>query len=705
MIGRLIREKSEGHPFFAEELAYALRDSGILVIENQECRLYSRLVNFEDLTLPDTLQAAITNRIDSLGPSQQLTLKVASVIGRIFAFRVLHAIHPIEADKPALREYMENLTRLSLTLVDSEAPDLAYIFKHAVTQEVAYNLMLFSQRRQLHQAVAEWLESSNKNNIESFYSLLAYHWAQAAEMPDSLRNHLAIRKATEYLEKAGEQAMINYANQEAVQFYTQALEWDTRLPKPENKQALRDKQVRRARWHSRIGLAHYGLGSLLDCDIHVREALRLLDIPIPKSNFLLAIGLIPQAIRQIFHRTFPSRYMGSLSNLKEREVAIEVARLYEFMSRVYFYSNETLPIIYSVLRFVNEAERTGTSAELATAYSSLAVVMGYAQLHGWAEAYVERGMAVARKVNEPSNIITVNVVTGVYKVMVGKWEEVRALALEAKEFCEQLGDYRQWGDSTLLMAESAFVSGDIEYSLKFEKILLEDAGRRHNPLQQGWALFGVASISIRRGKEAIAIPMLEEALQILEELPNLASSINTNGQLALAHFRLGNEAKALEYGSTVINLAADITPTVYSLHIGLSAIAQVYFELWERALQNPTGKVGAYIYKDHAEEAIRLLRNFRKMVPIGQPYLSYFEGWRQWLMGKHEKAIQTWYKGLEAARKYRTLYEEGLLRAKLGVALKDAPEQRREHFERAKQIFEEMGAVRELGSLEIPEVQ
>jgi hypothetical protein len=60
---------------------------------------------------------------------------------------------------------------------------------------------------------------------------------------------------------------------------------------------------------------------------------------------------------------------------------------------------------------------------------------------------------------------------------------------------------------------------------------------------------------------------------------------------------------------------------------------------------------------------------------------------------------------LEAARKYRTLYEEGLLRAKLGVALKDAPEQRREHFERAKQIFEEMGAVRELGSLEIPEVQ
>jgi len=81
MIGRIIREKSEGHPFFAEELAYALRDSGTLVIENQECQVFSRFMNFEDLALPDTLQAAITNRIDSLGPSQQLTLKVASVIG------------------------------------------------------------------------------------------------------------------------------------------------------------------------------------------------------------------------------------------------------------------------------------------------------------------------------------------------------------------------------------------------------------------------------------------------------------------------------------------------------------------------------------------------------------------------------------------------------------------------------------------------
>ena len=121
--------------------------------------------------------------------------------------------------------------------------------------------MLFSQRRQLHQAVAEWIEQSNEMNIEPFYTLLAYHWTQAAETPDMARNDHAIRKAVEYLEKAGEQAMQNYANEEAIQFFEQALECEAKLPKPEGKQALRKQQIRRARWHSRLGMAHYGLGS------------------------------------------------------------------------------------------------------------------------------------------------------------------------------------------------------------------------------------------------------------------------------------------------------------------------------------------------------------------------------------------------------------------------------------------------------------
>jgi tetratricopeptide (TPR) repeat protein len=704
MIGRLIREKSEGHPFFAEELAYALRDSGTLVIENQECQVYSRLMNFEDLALPDTLQAAITNRIDSLDPSQQLTLKVASVIGRIFAFRLLEAIHPIEADKSALADYMATLTRLSLTLVESEAPDLAYIFKHAVTQEVAYNLMLFSQRRQLHQAVAEWIEQTYEKNIEAYYALLAHHWSQAAETSEAQHNEHALLKAVEYLDKAGEQAMQNYANQEVIQFFTQALELDEKLSGPEVGQVAWDRQIRRARWHSRIGLAHYGLGSLPSCEQHVREALNLLGYPVPRSRAQFGLSLLPQIVRQVSHRFFPKRHFGVLKGA-EREIAIEVSRLYELMGRIYFYSQETLPIMYCILSFVNTAEKAGPSAELASSYAGVAILAGFAQLHSLADTYVDRALAIADEINDPSNLITVSVLTIVYQITVGKWEEIRVRAEKAKAICEQLGDYRQWGDSAVVLAESALISGDIQYALNIQNILLKDARRRHNPLQQGWGLLGVAANNIRLGNEAMAIPMLEEALQILEEIPNLASSINTNGQLALAHLRLGQGEQALAYASRVIDLASDISPTVYSMDIGFTAVAEVYFELWERALHDPNRRLDSDKYRALAEKAIKLLRAFQKVFPIGQPQAYYYQGWYEWLTGKRERAITSWRRGLEAAQKFNMPYEEGLIRVQLGTVLKDNAAERKERFARAIQIFEKMGAVHELRSAKRAEVE
>jgi tetratricopeptide (TPR) repeat protein len=398
----------------------------------------------------------------------------------------------------------------------------------------------------------------------------------------------------------------------------------------------------------------------------------------------------------VFHRLFPYRYIGSISNEREREVAIDVARLYELMGRIYFYSNESLPITYCVLRFMNTAERAGPSPELASSYAGMAFLAGFAQLHPLAESYVDRALAVAKEVNQPSNLITVNVVTGVYELGVGKWNNVRAKGQEAQAICEQLGDYRQWGDSTVLLAENAFISSDIEYAINIQKILLEDARKRRNPLQQGWGLFGLAANTIRRGDAAAAIPMLEEALQILEELPNLASSINTNGQLALAHLRLGQNGQALAYASAVLDLAANISPTVYSMDIGFAAVADVYFELWEKALQDSNRQFDSDKYKLLAEKAIKLLRAFQKVFPIGQSVTPYYQGWYELLTGKLQAAVQSWTKGLEAAKNFNMPYQEGLIRVKLGTTLDGDANVRRAHFERAIEIFEQMGAAHDL---------
>jgi hypothetical protein len=140
-----------------------------------------------------------------------------------------------------------------------------------------------------------------------------------------------------------------------------------------------------------------------------------------------------------------------------------------------------------------------------------------------------------------------------------------------------------------------------------------------------------------------------------------------------------------------LTLAEGISFTVYSLDVGFSAVAQVYFELWEEALRSSGGTLDPASMKAGAERAIKLLRRFAATFPIGKPFSMYFQGWHEALTGKHEAAVNTWRRGLEAAIKYDLLYEEGLLRLKLGTSGAG-----REHLARAIDIFTAMGAVREL---------
>lgn len=218
-MAELIEQKAEGNPFFSEELAYGLREAGVIEIQDGECRIAAGVGNLTQLNFPATVQGVIASRIDRLSPGEQLTLKVASAIGRSFGFRLLRDIHPIEDDKPQLPNYLMKLQRFDLTPMETPEPDLRYMFKHIITQEVAYSLMLYSQRRQVHETLALWYERSYEDLLE-FYAILAHHWSKAR----------VAEKAIFYLEKAGEQAVRVHALREAVRLFTEALEWLETLP-------------------------------------------------------------------------------------------------------------------------------------------------------------------------------------------------------------------------------------------------------------------------------------------------------------------------------------------------------------------------------------------------------------------------------------------------------------------------------------------
>jgi predicted ATPase len=165
-----ITSRAQGNPFSAEELLNYLHDRGIDL---------SDAASLDQLELPTSLHSLILSRIDQLTTSQQITIKVASVIGRFFRFEDLHNYYPSLGTAEQLKANLHELERLELTPLEAPEPELAYLFKHIVTQEVGYESLAFTTRARLHGQYARYLESAYSERIDQLAPQLAYHFERA----------------------------------------------------------------------------------------------------------------------------------------------------------------------------------------------------------------------------------------------------------------------------------------------------------------------------------------------------------------------------------------------------------------------------------------------------------------------------------------------------------------------------------------------
>jgi adenylate cyclase len=198
-----ITGRAQGNPFYIEELLNYLQDRGI---DPEDTRA------LDQLDLPNSLHSLILSRIDQLTESQKITLRVASVIGRLFRATALWGSFPQLVDQQRVVRDLEDLSRMELTLVDTE-PELTYLFKHIVTQEVSYESLPYATRAVLHEQVAQYLERLYAPGLDQYLDLLAFHY-------DRTPNDA---KRREYLQRAAEAAHREYANEAAIDYYRRAL--------------------------------------------------------------------------------------------------------------------------------------------------------------------------------------------------------------------------------------------------------------------------------------------------------------------------------------------------------------------------------------------------------------------------------------------------------------------------------------------------
>jgi predicted ATPase len=191
--------RAQGNPFFLEELLNFLRDRGLDPRDPAD---------LNKIELPDSLHTLILSRIDQLTEHEKSTLRVASIIGRLFRAAWLTGYYPSLGELPQVKADLDELNALDITPLDTPEPELAYLFKHIVTHEVTYESLPFATRARLHELLAGYLET-----IAAPLETIAHHYGQSDNTA----------KQREYWQRAGQAAQVAFANEAALDYFSRLL--------------------------------------------------------------------------------------------------------------------------------------------------------------------------------------------------------------------------------------------------------------------------------------------------------------------------------------------------------------------------------------------------------------------------------------------------------------------------------------------------
>ncbi|MCJ7774417.1 MAG: hypothetical protein MUP22_14940, partial [Desulfobacterales bacterium] len=253
------------------------------------------------VVIPHTINDVLMARIDRLEEKTRDLVKVASVIGRSFFYRILTEVAQAVDD---IDNKLSYLKEIQLIRDRQRMEELEYLFKHALAQEAAYESVLVQKRKELHLQVADSIEKVFQEKLHEFYGMLAYHYSKGEDLD----------KAEEYMIKAGEEALRSSASREALNYYREALSLylnkygDTADPE---KIALLEKN---------IALAFFNKGEYESALTYFDRVLKRWGIKPPQNKIFVLIKLFFDLFKVIPHLYFPSIKSKKIPDHRDNEI-------------------------------------------------------------------------------------------------------------------------------------------------------------------------------------------------------------------------------------------------------------------------------------------------------------------------------------------------------------------------------------------------
>ncbi|HEX5807837.1 MAG TPA: AAA family ATPase [Anaerolineales bacterium] len=650
-----LMQRSQGNPFYLEELLNYLRDRGLDPRDS---------TGLDKIELPDSLHTLVLSRIDQLSEHEKNTLRAASIVGRSFRAAWLTGYYPALGDLVHVKTDLDKLDSLDITPLDSE-PELAYLFKHIVTHEVTYESLPFAIRAQLHEQLAVYLES-----IGAPVEMLAQHYGRSNNES----------KQREYWLKAGDAAREAFDNEAALDYYERL---HPLISEPREQASLYLKQAE----------AYYGRGQLAEAREHLTLGLNLIGRPLPGTALQTRAGLFRQGLKQFWHRLWfainpiPDE-TGSAAEINNDDW--DVLRAYELLIFIDTLANKIGPTDYYLgLKILNMAESARRkSPTLARAYAILGLGFGVMPIpmHTLAQDYLRRARATLTGLDHLYTQAFVLWREGQYALNNGKWEDGEKAYQQALEISDRLGDRRNWAFALINQGRLAHFRGQFEQSIKRCADVYRNGRANNHAEHQVWGLNGQAVSLVHLGKTAQAAELLEEALTLFDLIAHSGTAEqSTQGTLAVTFLLKGELENARRAADKTARLLKQASVRIAPSFDSYSNVAYVYLVLWEKSrTQRERSEM-----KPLARQACRALHKFARTYPIARSRALLWQGLYDWLNGKPRSAQKNWQKSLAAAQKLSMPYDEALAYREIGRHASGA--ERDLNLIRANELFERLG--------------